>query len=258
MIPSQEVAKHNGFKTAINDGEADIVVFSKPNLEELPMAKQAKLDGAKIVVDFADDHFQRDDTYFQFADLADGIVCASTVMRGRIYDYVKKDSVAIPDPYEFDEVEPHAEGDNFLWFGHIGNWQEVVTAADFMGERKLRIVTGPQQFPNTIPWSPENLKSAFGMSNIVILPTRPGGEHKSANRLINSLRAGCFPVCMNHPAYEEFKKYVWVGHFPTGLRWVDGFKKDLNSLVAEGQKYISTKYSPEAIGAQWANYLESL
>jgi len=257
-IPCSEVGKINGYTTAINDGEADIVVFSKPNAEELPMARKAKEDGAKVVVDFADDHFSRDDTYNQFAELADGIVCASNVMRGRIYDYTKRDSVAIGDPYEQEECEPHADGDNFLWFGHIGNWQEVVTASAHMGERKMRVVTGPQQIPDTIPWSPENMKKAFAMSNIVILPTQRHRDHSSPNRLINSVRAGCFPVCMSHPAYDEFKKMVWVGNFPTGLKWVDAFKQDLNALVKEAQDYVRDRYSPQSIGQQWATYLESV
>ena len=257
-IPSQEVAKIKGYKTALNDGEADIVVFSKPSAAELPMARQAKIDGAKIIVDFADDHFQRDDTYHQFAGLADGIVCASDIMRGRIYDYVGKESVAIPDPYEQEEQAPHADGNDFLWFGHIGNWREVEMASQFMGSRKMRVVTGPQPLPGVIPWSPENIKQALSVSNIVILPTIKGRDHTSPNRLINSIRAGCFPVCMEHPAYAEFRKMVWVGNFPTGLRWADAFKHDLNELIGVAQDYIRDRYSPESIGAQWAKVLENV
>lgn len=258
QIPAQEVAKINGYTTYMNDGEADIVVFSKPNAEELPMARQAKADGAKVVVDFADDHFQRDDSYHKFAELADGIVTSSTVMRGRIYDYVKRDSVVINDPYEFAECAPHAEGDDFLWFGHIGNFDELTMAAPFMGERKLRVVSGPQHVPGVIPWSVKNMESAFAQSNIVILPVRKSRDHSSPNRLINSIRAGCFPVCMEHPAYKEFNHYVWVGNFLTGLRWIEAFRNDLNGLVLEAQDYIRDRYSPKAIGAQWASYLESV
>lgn len=257
-IPCEQVGKINGYTTALNDGEADIVVFSKPSAEELPIARQAKADGAKIVVDFADDHFQRDDTYHRFAELSDGIVCASDVMRGRIYDYVKRDSTSIPDPYEQDELPPHADGDDYLWFGHIGNFEDLTQIMGIMGGRKMRVVSGPQPIPGVITWSKENMAKAFAMSNIVVLPTKKTADFKSANRLINSIRAGCFAVCMKHPAYDEFKDFVWVGNFPTGLRWTEHFRQDLNDRVSAGQAYIRDKYSPEAIGALWANYLESV
>jgi len=258
QIPCEQVAKINGYKTAMNDGEADIVVFSKPNADELPIARQAKADGAKIVVDFADDHFQRDDTYHQFAEIADGIVCASDIMRGRIYDYVKRDSVSIPDPYEYEEVAPHADGDNYLWYGHVGNFPELISVMGVLGERKLRVVSGPQQIPNVIRWSKESMVKAFQVSNIVILPTRGAADFKSANRLINAIRSGCFAVCMAHPSYKEFKDFVWVGNFPTGLKWTEHFRSELNERVSAGQAYVRKKYSPEAIGALWANYLESV
>lgn len=258
QIPCEQVAKHNGFQTAMNDGEADIVIFSKPNADELPMAQKAKDDGAKVIVDFADDHFQRDDSYFKFAALADGIVCASPIMRGRIYDYVKRDSAVISDPYEFEEVAPHADGEDFLWFGHIGNFQELVSVTESMGNKRLRVVTGPQTLPGVIPWSVANLRKAFSESNIVILPVKPNSDFKSPNRLINSIRQGCFPVCMPHPAYTEFRRFVWVGNFPTGLRWADGFRKELNDRVLEAQGYVREHYSPEVIGKQWADFLEAV
>jgi hypothetical protein len=259
-IPAKEVAKINGYSTFINEGEADVVVFSKPIRETLPLAEKAKKDGAKIVVDFADDHFTdiEAETYRQFAGIGDAFVTASPVMRGRLYDYIKKDSAVIPDPYEFPESEPHANGDNFLWFGHIRNFSELTKATNFLGDRKLRVVTGPKEIPNTIPWSMPNLAQAFSLSNIVILPTKVGAEYKSPNRLLNSLRAGCFVVAMDHPAYKEFRDFAWVGNFPTGLKWADAFKESLDERVQAGQDYIRDKYSPEAIGQQWASFLEAL
>lgn len=260
QIPAEEVGKINGFNTAVNNGEADIVVFTKPFREDIDAAWKYKAEGCKIVSDLSDDHFQdtEAETYRKFVEVSDAIVCASTVMRGRIYDYVKRDSVVIGDPYEQAECEPHANGDEFLWFGHQRNLRELVAVKDFLGERKLRIVTGPKAHEKTIPWTLENMTKAFEMSNIVLLPTAPGNEFKSPNRLLNSIRAGCFPVCMAHPSYEEFKHVVWVGHFPTGLRWVDAFKDDLNGLVKQAQDYIRDRYSPAAIGRQWASFLESL
>lgn len=255
--PAAHVSSH-GISTALNNGEADVVVYAKPTATDLEAAKKAKADGAKIVVDFAGDHFERDQSYVEFAAIADAITCPTTALRGRIYDYTKKDSVVIADPYEQPESAPHADGDSFLWFGHQLSLQELIPVMQSMGERKLRVVTGPDPIPTAIPWSLQNLADAFAVSNIVILPTKQGSEHKSPNRLLNAIRAGCFPVCMTHPAYVEFKHLVWVGNFPTGLRWVDAFRSDLNGLVAEAQDYIRDRYSPQTIGAQWANFLTSV
>jgi hypothetical protein len=254
-MPSAEVAKHNGFKCAINNGDADIVVYAKPTPTDLESAKVAKAEGAKIVVDFAGDHFESDPTYTEFALLADIITSPTPAIRARIYDYTKRDSVVIPDPYEQAEMEPHADGDNYLWFGHNLSMKELIPVLGSMSGRKLRVVSGPKVAPTTIPWSLENMKEAFAVSNIVILPTTHGSEHKSPNRLLNSIRAGCFPVCMTHPAYLEFRNMVWVGHFPTGLKWAEAFRVDLNALVKEAQEYIRDRYSPEAVGKQWASVL---
>jgi len=254
--PANEVKKH-GINASINNGEADVVIYSKPWGEDLEKAKKAKSEGCKVIVDFCDDHFQRDPTYKEFADLADGIVCPTPIMRARIYDYVKKDSVVIPDPYEMDECEPHADGDNYLWFGHMGNLKDILDVVQYLGDRKLRVVSGPQQIPSVIPWSPENLRDTMKVSNICLFPTKPGSEYKSPNRLINAFRAGLFPVCMTHPAYLEFKHFCWVGNLPTGLKWEKSFKKDLNDLVKAGQDYIRERYSPETIGKKWAEYLEA-
>ena len=263
-MPCEEVGKLNGFKTAVNDGNADIVVFSKPIEMDLETARTAKAEGAKIVVDLADDNFGTParDTYIAFAELADAIVTGSEVMRARLQDYVKRDSCVIGDPYEQEECAPHADGDAFLWFGHLRNFRELTSIMPLLGTRKLRVCTGPQPTPGTIPWTPENMKKAFDLSNIVLLPTMPGHEYKSPNRLLNSIRAGCFPVCMTHPAYAEFRHLVWVGNpqrgFQTGLRWIDAFRGDLNGLGARAQDYIRERYSPAAIGAKWASFLDSV
>lgn len=257
-MPAVEVAKINGYKTAVNNGEADIVIFSKPQEDELVMAQKAKAEGAKIVVDLSDDHFQQNDVQKRFAELADGIVTGTDTMRARIYDYTKKDSVAIPDPYETEECEPHADGDDYLWFGHSSNFKALISVFPSMNGRKLRVVTGPKVSEGAILWTPENMAQAFKLSNIVVLPSLQGHEFKTHNRLLNSIRAGCFAICMGHPAYLEFKSHVWVGNFPTGLRWAEHFRKDLNGLVKGAQDHIRDRYSSATIGKLWASYLGSL
>ena len=260
QIPSEQISKHNGFRCGLNEpGDYDIVVVSKPNKADIPTVEYLKREGCKIVVDFADDHFATDPTYHEYAKLADAIVCGSNAMRGTIYDYTKRDSVAIPDPYEQPQCDPHADGDKYIWFGHTRNLPELNRVAGLLVGRKVMIATGPKlPGKKKVIWGAEALGNALAASNIVLLPTQHGAQYKTPNRLLNAIRAGCFPICMDHPSYDEFKRMVWVGDFQTGLRWTDAFRSDLNGLVKGAQDYIRERYSPEAIGAQWAEYLESV
>ena len=257
-MPAEAVGKINGFRTAINNGEAEIAVYSKPTADDLEGATAAKAQGVKIIADLGDDHFATDQVYHDFAKLADAIVCPTQAMRARIYDYTKRDAAVIPDPYEQEESAPHADGENLLWFGNIVNIKDITNVSHLLAGRTLRVVSGPRLLPTVIPWSPENIKIEFSRANIALFPTRPGSENKSPNRLLNAIRAGLFPVCMKHPAYMEFRSMVWVGHFPTGLRWTDAFRGDLNALVKGAQDYIRDRYSPAEVGRQWASFLEGV
>jgi hypothetical protein len=259
-IPARQLGK-SGFKIGINEpGDYEIIVASKPCEEDLPVLEEGKKQGCKIIVDFADDHFNgnKAEVHHKIAFLADRIVTGTEVMSNRLKEYIGRESTIIGDPYEQELGVPHADGDNLLWFGHQVNMPDLTGVSQFLKGRHIHVVSGPRPIPNVTPWSPENLVSAFRQCNIVILPTREGSEHKTANRLINSLRAGCFPVCMDHPSYFEFRDFVWVGNFLTGLRWTDAFKDILNELVTKGQEYIELNYSPERIGLKWKTMLEGV
>lgn len=258
QIPAEEVGKINGFRTAVNNGDAEIAVYSKPNADDLERARDAKAQGVKIIADLGDDHFTTDPVYMDMAQLADALVCPTQAMRARIYDYTKKDCAVIPDPYEQPECAPHADGGNFLWFGHSVNIRDIIDTAHLLKGRTLRVVSGPKTPPTAIPWSPENMRIEFERANIAVFPTRAGSENKSPNRLLNAIRAGLFPVCMKHPAYMEFRPFAWVGNLPTGLKWIDAFRGDLNDRVSAAQDYIRDRYSPATVGAQWAAFLEGV
>lgn len=262
QVPSEQVAKHNGFKTGLNaPGDYEIIVVGKPHEDDFPVIESAKKDGAKIVVDFCDDHFEgkSGDMYRKVAGLADHITTGTEVMRARLHRYLERDAVVLPDPYEQEECAPHANGDKFLWFGHISNLNEILAWKPYLVGRDVKVATGPNPVDGIAPvWGPENLRKALAEANMVLLPTQAGSEYKTPNRLLNAIRAGCFPVCMSHPAYLEFRPMVWVGDFTTGIKWTDCFKADLNGLVADAQDYIRNRYSPEAVGTKWAQFLESV
>jgi hypothetical protein len=161
----------------------------------------------------------------------------------------------IPDPYEMEELEPHAFGDQLLWFGHNAG---ISALNPHRNLQNLTIVTGPKIEPGMVQYSAEALKAEMTTANIAIFPTIRGHEYKSPNRVINALRMGLFPVCDRHPSYKEFRRFVWQSDIRTGLRWAKEFRQELNGLVRQGQDYIRDRYSPQTIGAQWKQLLESI
>ena len=250
-------AKHLGAK--LNDGLADVVVFSKPVPADLDIARMARNDGCKLVVDFCDDHFQHEvlgPIYVEMANLANRITCPTVGMRERIRNSTGMDAAVIPDPYEMPLLEPHANGENTLWFGHQRNIGEIVPWFKRIDMGKFNAVTGQNNvLTGYTPWSVENMQSALAEANTVILPSKD--QCKSANRLINAIRSGCFVVAKDVPAHKEFREFVWVGKMETGLRWFKVFQADLNDRVKAGQAYIE-KYSPERIGDQWKTLMATI
>ncbi len=250
----------------VNEGEGEIFVFTKPTPDDLKLAKELKADGVKFVVDMIDDHFRHQiiaPVYKEMVEIADLVVCPTANMSDRLVKYgLRPADVIIPEAYEEPYGEPHADGiDRLLWFGSIGNLKDIrpwIKNGKLDG-CNLTIVTGPNENlgHNWVQWSPDVQTRALQESQIVLLPTRVGVEYKSANRLVNALRAGCFAVCGSLPAYKEFQKFAWVGKFETGLQWVHPMKDELNDRVREGQAYIE-KFSPENVGKLWEQALEAL
>lgn len=263
LEPAKHVSRINGFSCAINGGAADIIVFSKPQPDDVAMMEAAKKDGCKVVADFCDDHFENPQYgfYKQMAVGADFVVVPTKVMAERILTHTGRVADAIiPDAYEEEEMEPHAVGDKVLWFGHNANVKDLRPWMGNLKDWDLTVLTGPQlpTEAKSRAWTKEAQTEELAAANIAFLPTRKGAEYKTNNRLLNSIRAGCFPICSQHPSYIEFKNFVWVGDPYTGLRWVRAFPDELNGLVKQAQGYIREKYSPAAIGAQWAQVMEAL
>lgn len=263
LLPAKQIGFINGYQCSINGGNADIAVFSKPVSADWEIYERARAENVKIVVDLGDDHFHHHEygpLYRKMADKADQLVVPTEEMRKRVLEHTGREALIIPDPYEEPLSEPHAVGMNALWFGHKVNIGPLLNVKKLVHKNgfNLRIVTGPQAPPDCIEWTPETIKRELAAANVVILPSKPGDEYKSPNRLLNAIRAGCFVVSAPHPAYEEFKHFVWMGDIRTGLHWCKAFAEDLNGLVAKAQAYIEERYSPAQIARQWAALLEAL
>lgn len=260
QMPAEYVSQAINCQCYLTDIMSDVMVFAKPMPGDLATAKMAKSDGARIVVDFCDDHFAHRDfgpVYREIAKLADIITCPTAMMGARIYAATGRESVTIGDPYEMPLIPPHADGPKTIWFGHQRNLPEILPWFKRIDMANFMLVTGETtKVKGHIPWSVENLTTALSEANTAILPAT-GGDYKSPNRLINALRAGCFVVTKDVPAHKEFREFVWTGGLETGLKWFRAFESDLNDRVLAGQAYIE-KYSPERIGAQWAQLIASL
>ncbi len=259
-IPAQQLG------ATVNEGEGAVFVFSKPTPDDLTLAKECKAEGVKVVADLGDDHFRHPiwgPIYVEMAKLADALVVPTENMAGRIVKYInRKADAIIPDPYEEPLVSPHANGHaSYLWFGNPANLKDINAFWSYFNDVSLPItfVTGanPKKNFDYIPWSPAVQTEQLQKAQIALLPIRKGVEYKSPNRLVNALRAGCFVVTDRHPATLEFRRYAWVGNCFTGIKWAQRFQDELNEIVAEGQQYIE-KFSPENVGKQWSQLLNSL
>lgn len=236
IIPRQELAK-----LGVKHGK-DVIVYGKSfiRMDELkPYGKR--------VYDVCDDHFhnERGDYYREHIAKADLVTCNSETMRDIIRRETGRVATVIPDPYESEE-KPAGMGNGLLWFGHESNLIDLHPYLDL----KPDVLTGSD-------WSREKQLAALEKCAAVLIPTGKSMA-KSANRLIESVRNGRFVIAGNMPAHEEFKGLMWVGDIRAGIEWMHEYPLQAIHDVAECQRYIREKYSPQAIGRLWFNALEQL
>jgi hypothetical protein len=236
QIPAQQIG------AAINEGEADVLVFSKPTQEDVELARKAK-GFAKIVVDVCDPH-----DYSELLALADGVVCSSEVIRSKVGGAV------IPDPIEGPGSPPHAQGSTVFWIGHPSNLEGLRKWQKWLPGIKVNAVTDPRFYPGAIPWSMAAQREAYQLANIVWTPSQ---AWKSNNRLTQAIHEGCFVIGSATPAYKALRQFAWVGEPTTGMRFAFS-RNDLNDIVSEGQAFVRREFSPEAIGAKWRDFLSSI
>lgn len=251
MAPAQYL-RENGC-TLVGDG--DLLIVGKHGWE-----RELVDDFPAFVYDVCDDYFQHKthgDFYREMCAKAMAVTCNSDVMRFRIFQETGRVATVIPDPYEHEEWEP-SWGDGLLWFGHPTNLPDFQRAIrkldgikvplgciskheDYMSDDVKRLI---------IPWSPTAVDKGFKSCAVVILPTGISPA-KSANRLIESVRAGKFVVAEPLPAYEEFRDWMWVGDIREGVEWALKNEKTCLSRVKDCQRYVKKHFSPEKIGAMW-------
>ena len=232
---------------AINDYRAPTVIFSKPTVADVAAAREMKSRGQLIVADFCDDHFEHMPHYREMLSLADHVTCPTTEMAHRITQYLHLLNArisVIDDPYEFDLAPPHCAGENLLWFGHKVNAYSIMTLIPELNH-PLRLVSN---FEGSIPWSIPALYEEFKWADIVVVPKTAG--YKSPNRVIESIRQGCFVVAEEHPSLMGFRDFIWRGDIVEGVEWALNNLQQANKMTQAGQEFIE-RFSPERVANAW-------
>jgi hypothetical protein len=251
-MPAAELAK-----LGVPRGK-DVIVLSKHWWKWDEVATGYK----KTVFDCCTDYFQTDgplrEFYLDVCGRVDAVVASSAEMARRIKHHTGRDAWVIEDPYEERECDP-AVHKTLLWHGHLRNaGPEIEAVRHTLSGYPLICVTGGG---NTVPpgyneWSPETLDKAYAQCGMVLLPYHAGNMESTANRAINAIRRGRWPVCHPMPALAELG--VWQGDIAEGVRWALANQNEVLNRLYAMQDYVNARFSPRAIAGKWKSMLESL
>lgn len=232
----------------INNPRADVHIYAKPIFPDVEHARKAKEDGKTVIVDMCDIHFDRK-YYRDIIKYADLITTSSDWSAQYINDDYGIRTCFIPESFEFEEVAPHCNGNKLLWFGNSQNFDSLERVRSQISDFPLKVVSDMQ---GCIPWSIQNMVSAFSESDIVILPeTAP---YKSANRAVEAIRQGCFVVAEPHPSLEGFP--IYIGNIRKGIEWAIQNQTEANKMTLEAQDYIRRKFSPRTLENAWKTAIQ--
>lgn len=238
------------------------------------------VQGPKVVFDVNDDYLDVP-AYggFYRGERPDAWTSSTGAMAEVLVEFAQSPIHVVPEPFEGPHGEPRAPAPKsveLLWFGHPTSIPELSASMDELvaaGQRHalhLRCLTAPghgaEQLCRTAstgsglrvsfePWSAAATWRALQACDLVILPaklSRPLARAKSANRMIESLRAGRFALAHPRPAYLELADYSWVGEsLATGIDWALAHPRRALARVVSGQHRVEAGYSPAAIAGKW-------
>lgn len=248
-IPQRELAS-----LGIEAGR-DVLVIGKHGWEWDKVTKGF----ARVVYDVCDDHFGDNLSahYLGACARADAVTCNSHVMRDIVKAKTGRDAWVIPDPWESPECAPRT-GRSLLWFGHRRNLRDVTPWLDKLAGRDLTIVTKLQGDEPVIggvrwvDWSPDEMARQFQSAGLVLIPTGVSMA-KSANRAIESIRRGVFPVCGYLPAHGDLG--VYQGDIAVGVEWALGHHDEVIHRLRAMQGYVRWQYAPTRIAKLWLEAL---
>jgi uncharacterized Rossmann fold enzyme len=251
LLPARELAG-----SSINDFDADVLIFSKPEPSLIPRIKMALGMGQGVIADFCDDHFDRQE-YKDILRLADVVTCGTETLATLIRSLGRQVTV-IPEPYELPEAAPHCNGNRCLWFGHASNFLSLLPLLPDLAEFPLRVMTNRGGVHNytgeLLEWSPEALQAELAQADIVLMPTT--AAYKSPNRTIEAIRAGCFVVAEPHPSIMSIPG-IWIGNIREGIIWAQQHRTEANARTAQAQEYIRLRHAPRTVAAAWSRTIQA-
>jgi len=294
LLPAQGL-EHHGWKSEfVNEATAvavggwgacvprpfDTVVISKVfDAFSLSLAKDAKDRGARLIVDFCDDHFEhakRGPWLKELLALADVLVASTETLANVIAGYRGQSPHVISDPVEFSMQEPLFKPEatlNLLWFGHASNLDTLINwlpkLSAFVQQRAV-LLTVVSDLPNQggeltpfiveglnikyLPWSIESTEASLNACDIVVIPTlaKDFKKTKSPNRLLEACWAGKFVVAGQLPAYMPFCDVAWVADdLVEGIQWALDNPGLVREKILAAQKIISHSHSQSSIALAW-------
>ena len=249
-LPGDELVKA-GHQVQIGEYDplADVHVFSKHwDYKDYGRAQ----DSPCPIFDLCDDWFGREhDAHYRRMCGECEVVVSSVRLREIVLEQTGRCATYIPEPYELSEgtVREPRSSPVVLWFGHSSN---LPTLKPYFDIPKLLICTNAVG-KGIVPYSPRTLAQCLDACDVVIIPQDK--DWKSANRMVESLRAGRFVVAADIPAYRGFGQFL--GDIREGLEWVSRNAGNIMERITFGRDVISS-FSPEAIGRTWSDYISAV
>lgn len=263
-------------------GANDISIREKKWLNQISKLKDA---GAKIVLDYTDDHLSfpsaMTNFYVRALRLVDRCVTSSEVLRQSLTSKFDGDICVIDDAYEVPILPPRPMENtrdlNFLWFGHDTNLPYLIRFLQSVNTpsigRSLFIQTTKTgkslleqsglQHVSRLPfhlelWSSEAMIERAKLSHFCLIPSDKSCGRKrgaSTNRLMTALALGLWPIVTVLPSYERFSKFfqnideVLGGKFTAEA----GFTERIKTF----QNRILPFYTMESTGGVWNKLFKS-
>jgi hypothetical protein len=263
-IPAEYLRQWGHEVTIGGPEQADVGVFSKHfNVKDYEIARQPTRYRS-VVFDVCDYHLDGPyrEHYERMMTLADVVTVGTGEMGMMINKYLGHDVTVIEDPYEFEEKEPKYNGcDKVLWFGHASNIAALLREINYgvLNGKQLMVISNPNEFIPTVPWSMQNMKQGFEECDVIIIPQQNTRKNrcKGANRMVESIRSGRFVIANEMPAHQQFKDWMYIGEIKEGIEWLKQNKSEVKDRITEAQKYVRQTFCPKKISNQWLSALTS-
>jgi SAM-dependent methyltransferase len=264
----------------------DAVVISKSfQAANEALASAMKARGAKVVVDFCDDHFEHAELgphLRRLAALADVVIASTGMMAEAVRRHAGRDATVITDPVEgprgMPAFAPALPSLKLAWFGHPSNLRGLsMKSAELAAlvQRvpvRLRLVTAAsddvRQFASQlagadpsrlkvelVAWTPDAAWRSLAECDAVWLPAEESSRTsvKSPNRLVEAIWAGRFVVADPVPSYMPFADVMPIGKgLLAGMQEALDAPDAARARIAAAQRRVARDHSAYECGRRWA------